>query len=398
MSSSAKAAQLTTPSKAKESGSLASFIEATPSARHLRVEADLGNGFYRLRIDEAERRQAIQDIRSSEDVLIELLRNARDAHARRAFIALSRDGRYRRIVLIDDGDGIPHEAHELVFEPRVTSKLDTMSMDSWGVHGRGMALYSISQNAVEAHIVASECDGGTAIAVTTNTDNLGERTDQSTFPSFTFAEAGTVRIRGPRNLLRTACEFALENRRTMTLYLASPAEIAATLYGFGCATVPAGARAFARQDSSVALCKRLAFASDERDFVERAGHLGLSLSERTARRILDGELASVPSLIERIEREGFVDLSGDAGDRTSRAAKPRKKRGGEGEYRAERRPRIDASDIDELACRISAAFDELADAYYLDRDVTVRARVEGDEIRCSIPLRHRDAGNDEAVR
>ena len=50
--------------------------------------------------------------------------------------------------MIDDGDGHPRRAmHERVFEPRVTSKLDTMHMDKWGVHGRGMALYSIAVNA-----------------------------------------------------------------------------------------------------------------------------------------------------------------------------------------------------------------------------------------------------------
>ena len=57
-------------------GNLASFIEDVCGEGHLRVETDLGGGFVRLRSSEAERRQAAQDIRSSEDIIIEMLRNA----------------------------------------------------------------------------------------------------------------------------------------------------------------------------------------------------------------------------------------------------------------------------------------------------------------------------------
>ena len=80
-------------------------------------------GFVRLRSSEAERRQAAQDIRSSEDIIIEMLRNARDAHASNIFVACTREGSTRRIVMIDDGDGVPKHLQRTVFEPRVTSKL-----------------------------------------------------------------------------------------------------------------------------------------------------------------------------------------------------------------------------------------------------------------------------------
>jgi hypothetical protein len=45
----------------------------------LNVEEDLGEGFVKLRISEAERRQALQDIKCTEDIVVELLRNSRDA-------------------------------------------------------------------------------------------------------------------------------------------------------------------------------------------------------------------------------------------------------------------------------------------------------------------------------
>ena len=65
-----------------DSETLAAFLDSTPAGTRLRVEDDLGDGFVRLRVSEAERRQAKQDIRCVEDAVIEMLRNARDAHAR----------------------------------------------------------------------------------------------------------------------------------------------------------------------------------------------------------------------------------------------------------------------------------------------------------------------------
>ena len=131
------ASQDPSPSDAQ---SLRSFVESTAAAEQLKVETDYGNGFVRLLTSEAQRRQAKQDIRCVEDAVIELLRNSRDAGAHVLFVASSNSGGQRRIVIIDDGQGIPEDMQERIFEPRVTSKLDTMRMDDWGVHGRGMAL------------------------------------------------------------------------------------------------------------------------------------------------------------------------------------------------------------------------------------------------------------------
>ena len=52
----------------------------------LNVEEDLGEGFVKLKISEAERRQALQDIKNVEDVVIEMLRNSIDASAKNIFI------------------------------------------------------------------------------------------------------------------------------------------------------------------------------------------------------------------------------------------------------------------------------------------------------------------------
>ena len=134
-----------------DANTLIDFVSSVSGDAYLKVEESLGDGFVRLRISEAERRQAKHDIRSFEDVVVELLRNSRDAHARRIFIASSTRGRHAHA----DGDRrrcrrAGRTCTTRIFEPRVTSKLETMVMDRWGVHGRGMALFSVRENVLSA--------------------------------------------------------------------------------------------------------------------------------------------------------------------------------------------------------------------------------------------------------
>ena len=163
--------------------SLEQFIHSVSGDQYFRVEDDLGNGFVRLRAAEAQRRQALQDIRSFEDVILELLRNSRDAHARAIFLATWTEGSKRFATILDNGDGIPSSMHQTVFEPFVTSKLDSFHSDRWGVHGRGMALYSINQNVEKATILASQPGLGSVFHIQSDLSRLPEKRDQSTFPS-----------------------------------------------------------------------------------------------------------------------------------------------------------------------------------------------------------------------
>ena len=71
---------------------LSSFIEDITGESYLRVQENLGDGFVRLRAKEAQRRQAKQDITCFEDVVLELLRNSRDANASAIFIAFACHG------------------------------------------------------------------------------------------------------------------------------------------------------------------------------------------------------------------------------------------------------------------------------------------------------------------
>ena len=353
--------------------SLAGFVASVNGEGHLRVEYDYGDGFVRLRTSEAERRQAAQDIRNTESIVLELLRNARDAHANQVFVAMSREGDKRVLTVVDNGDGIPASMHEHVFEPRVTSKLDTNHMDAWGMHGRGMALYSISVNAEKAYVADSAPSLGCAMRVETDVKKLSERTDQSSFPTFELSEAGNVNVRGPRNILRTTCEFAIESRDTCTVYIGSPVEIAATVHSYGLATLSALDRAFCKDATQLPIVKRLATAADPDSFVELAAHMGLDVSSRSARRILDGEIDGLFPVLDRIS-----------------IAKPTaqgSKRGKTGpRLRDERGFRLGKDDAEQLAASAKAAFADIAERYYLEDDVEPKVRGSKDRIVITIPV------------
>ena len=157
---------------------LLSFVSSLTGGDGMRVEESLGSGYVRLRVSEAERRQAKHDIRCVEDAVIELLRNARDADARHIFVATSREGDLRTVIVVDDGTGIPPHMQQRVFEARVTSKLDTLTMDQWGVHGRGMALFSIKECAQSARVCWSDTGAGCALEVCFDVNEITGRCKQ----------------------------------------------------------------------------------------------------------------------------------------------------------------------------------------------------------------------------
>ena len=209
---------------------LIDFISSVSGDAYLKVEESLGDGYVRLKISEAERRQAKHDIRGVEDIVVELLRNARDAHAQHIYVATARDGDERSLTVIDDGIGVPAHLHDSIFEPRVTSKLETMVMDRWGVHGRGMALYSVRSNATSAQITSSDLHKGTAVRVTVDTTKLSERSDQSTWPVVERTDDGHLTVvRGPHNIVRRVLEFACEHPE-VDVCLGTPTEVLATLF------------------------------------------------------------------------------------------------------------------------------------------------------------------------
>ncbi len=382
---------------------LSQFLDEVCKDSRLRVEEDLGCGFVRLKSAEAERRQAAQDIRCVEDALIEMLRNSRDAGAKNIFVATckhenskhenAKHENIREIVVIDDGCGVPEHLTSAIFDARVTSKLDTFHEDKWGVHGRGMALYSISQNSSDARVVASAQNLGTSIYAKFDLNKLPEKKDQSTPPTFILGDEGRFLIRGPHNITRTATEFALEHRNILSVYVGSPAEIAAALYFYARSALTPAAKLFFDNLDDVEIIKRLAYARTPEEFSDIASSLGLDVSARGARRIQNGEIKTPASLWD-IVSENVKSLVGAGGDRGDAKATKKKNQVGEKtgnkispeQFREIKRVHISKEHADDLARATKRAYSKIADSYYLDRNVNVDVKCVPGYIKISIPL------------
>ena len=364
---------------------LAQFVESVTGESHLRVEDDFGDGFVRLRSAEAERRQAKHDVRSVEDIVIEMLRNARDAHAHSIYLATGREGNTRRLVMLDDGDGVPDHMRERIFEARVTSKLDTVHMDTWGIHGRGMALYAIRENAKLARIQETMPAGGSSFLVETDATKLPEKTDQSTHPAFIRTAAGTVTVRGPRNIVRTATEFAYIDRTSVQVYMGSAIEIAATLWAFGRSVLSKSTLAFCNDPAQLPILKRISIAGTPEEFADIAASLGLQLSARSARRIMDGQIQPLQDLASQV----VIRDENAKPQRAKKSAAPAHATDQPDDGLLHVDPRslkIAPEDLAAFRAGVARAYADLAEAYYLDENVVPSVSVQKNGIRITIPV------------
>ncbi|MBE6469557.1 MAG: ATP-binding protein [Coriobacteriaceae bacterium] len=347
------------------SGDLISFIASMAGEGNLRVEENLGEGFVRLRVSEAERRQAKHDIQHVEDIVIEMLRNARDAGATAVYIATSKEEGVRTLLFLDNGSGVPDDMRERIFDARVTSKLETMRMDRWGVHGRGMALFSIRQNARTAEVVASGSDRGSSFRVLVDTETLHERADQSSWPVAERGEDGVYACsRGPHNIIRAACDFALEELRGCDVYLGTPTEVAATLYAHAAGRLDASRLLFMDDAADLPVVDRLGTAADAADLIRLAASVGIEISERTAHRIIAGQIQPLRSVSARLLRE--------RGHRTAPAAVDLE--------RDRRGLKIAKDDLEAFSRTLERDFTDLASRYYLNLSGTPRIRVSRERI------------------
>ncbi len=205
------------------------FLSDLDIKNKLNIEEDLGNGYVKLKISEAERRQALQDIHTVEDIIIELLRNSRDAGSKNIFIGTKKIGENRRIICcIDDGKGIPPKFHNLIFQARVTSKLDDGIKDSYGFHGRGMALFSIKLTADEVKITFSDHLKGASIYIDVNLEIIPEKKDQSLLPQLIERNGRSYLAGGVNNIIKVIMEFAFQNK-DINFYYGTPSQIIATM-------------------------------------------------------------------------------------------------------------------------------------------------------------------------
>lgn len=296
----------------EDSDSLLTFISNLAGVNYKRVEEDFEAGFVRLEIAEAERRQAKHDIQTIEDVVAELLRNSRDARANRIFLAFyKKNVTKRHIVVVDDGCGIPASMHEKVFESRVTSKLDSVTFDDFGIHGRGMALYSIKSVVDEARIVNSQPDRGSVLEVIADTSKLPERKDQSAFPAIRESMGKFSVARGPHNVPRLLLEFSL-NYPKVEIFFGSPAQVVATMYGLASQFRDSVIEKQDTDGSSLTVNRKvyeyIGSASEAVVLSKLAKkYYGLDVSERNGWRILGGEIKPLLSVISFARDEKHLD-------------------------------------------------------------------------------------------
>lgn len=348
--------------------SLADFVHAVSGDDHLCIEENLGEGFVRLKTAEAERRQAMHDIRSVEDIVVEMLRNSRDAHASTIYLSSLREGNTRTLVFLDDGDGVPESLHERIFEPRVTSKLETMTMDKWGVHGRGMALYSIRCNTEDSSVVASGHDLGASIKVRVDLNKLGEKTDQSTYPSLGRDEDDNVVVsRGPHNTIRNVVEFALEHKDKVTVYYGTPAEIVARMYEDGRHRLSDDQLLFCDDVDDLPISLRPSACADASEMVRVCASIGLPISERTAHRVLAGQMELIQTPLSKV-----IDA----------AKKPARQE----THGIKRSMKITDDDLAAFRESSRRCFQTLADRYYLELKGEPKVRVGKDYISVKFPI------------
>lgn len=345
-----------------ESKNLLNFVTDLAGDRFLKVEKEIGHGYFILNTTEAQRRQAKHDIRSVEDIVVELVRNSRDAGAKSIYIATKKDSSgIRDICVIDDGEGIPAEFHEKIFDPRVTSKIDNVIEDRFGVHGRGMALYSIRSRVDKAKVVSSLPNQGSVVRVVINTHLLRERKDQSTPPKIK-AVGNEIRIlSGPHNILRHLFELSLESP-DIKIYCGSESEILATMI------------ADAGQGTAVqSIPGRSAAITDQKELKRYASsQLGLSISNRNCQRVISGEISALSSIKQWLDR---------VNEKKSLISKGKSNEIG----------RISDKDLTVFTQEIAERFRILGDKYFLNLDGEPSVKCSKNTIRIKLSIKDDDS-------
>lgn len=393
------------------------------------IEEDLGQGYVRLSIDEAHVRQAQQDIRSVEDIARELLRNAYDADAHNIFIALSSSNNMRSLLVLDDGHGIPKQLWSRIFEPRVTSKQASFHPDLWGMHGRGMALYSIAQQSNSARVVTSKLQAGSVIAVQCSLSTVSEKADQSSFPTLEYRN-GSLHVRGARNIYRCCLEFALYAQPRCRIFVGTPTEMLTTIYhvyAHACAHTNTTSQSHTLSEENQQACvpsaliASLAQAKSVSSLHTKTQTLGFDVSLRTARRVFDGTLTPQSDILQRAlalidtsheQTQNHAQhsvLSADIHSGITRINQQRHQKallddtskatassvhehaGGTGALHSNatlgRVVTFDKADLHDFQAQIASSFAQLAQRYYLYEQPPIHVQCTKNELRISVPLR-----------
>jgi hypothetical protein len=249
-----------------------------------------------------------------------------------------------------------------------------MVMDTWGVHGRGMALFSIRSNASEARIVTSAAHKGSSFVVTTDIERLPERSDQSTWPAVERDDDGVLRVaRGPHNVVRRVVEFGIEHPGVDVFY-GSTAEVLATLVMLARFELAEADLLFCEELDRLPVWQRPGACADAGELTAVSEAIGLPVSERTAHRILGGEIAPLRTVVNTVNPTAPSATEQPTPDI----------------YRDRRGLKIHHSDLAAFRTDLERAFDALASRYYLHLKCEPRITVGRDEIRVRFDVEKED--------
>jgi hypothetical protein len=293
---------------------------------------DLGSGFARLMGGEGVRR-APSHVETVEVALLELVRNAVDADAENVYVASALHARrYRELVVLDDGSGVPEPYQEMIFEPGVTTRHLAPSRGADQTHGAGLSLHHIREAALSAAMLSTASP--TSIRTIFDTEALPERALQSAGNSNSHG--------GPRSNLRSTLQRLAEPPGSPEIFYGSPASILALL-----------------------LNKRI--IPRETGELERwcGETMGVELSRRTLQRVLKGQ----------------VTPAGRVGAMERREEPEKRSRGSGGELVGGGRLELDERDLSEVRSVIERAaresYLEVGEIGFGSRDgeITIRAEI-----------------------
>ncbi|HEY4662315.1 MAG TPA: ATP-binding protein [Candidatus Humimicrobiaceae bacterium] len=363
----------------------------------LNIEEDLGDGYVRLKISEAERRQALQDINSVEDIIVEMLRNSRDAGSRNIFIGTKKiEDKRRKIYFIDDGGGIPPHLQNLIFESRVTSKLENGKKDPYGFHGRGMALFSIKLNVDDIRIIFSEKSKGASFYIDIDLSKIPEKKDQSLMPQIIKTDGNLNIIGGVNNIIKTIIEFQLQNRE-INFFFGSPTQILSTMRKI--LRKDNGKNDYPKFDEWEKLSKfiqkniikvtEIPILTDNYTVMEIISKniFNMDISQRGIQRVIYNEIKALEPL--KIDPEsGSGELRVSSTDKEKTGKMPEKKLKLYDESKLASR-----FEDDEIRCIIKAAEDkirELGDKYFVTTGENIEYKKANNIIKLSIELKQKE--------
>jgi hypothetical protein len=376
---------------------LKNFLSELNIKDSLNIEEDLGDGYVRLKISEAERRQALQDINSVEDIIVEMLRNSRDAGSRNIFIGTKKiEDKRRKIYFIDDGGGIPPHLQNLIFESRVTSKLENGKKDPYGFHGRGMALFSIKLNVDDIRIIFSEKSKGASFYIDIDLSKIPEKKDQSLMPQIIKTDGNLNIIGGVNNIIKTIIEFQLQNRE-INFFFGSPTQILSTMRKI--LRKDNGKNDYPKFDEWEKLSKfiqkniikvtEIPILTDNYTVMEIISKniFNMDISQRGIQRVIYNEIKALEPL--KIDPEsGSGELRVSSTDKEKTGKMPEKKLKLYDESKLASR-----FEDDEIRCIIKAAEDkirELGDKYFVTTGENIEYKKANNIIKLSIELKQKE--------